>query len=93
MMNEPTGAARDADDEALLARCIQRWPEIGAAAIDEACEGDPLVSARLHARLASLEKLGLLPDRGATSAPASRSARRTSRRSSRGCPTRSPQSL
>ena len=72
-MTEANGAedaGLDEGDEAVLARCIDRFPEFGESAVDEACVGDPERARRLRGRLAALQRLGLVPSRDAGSAPA-----------------------
>jgi hypothetical protein len=47
-------------DEGLLARCIERFGELGPRAADEVASGDAALAARLRQRLSALERLGLL---------------------------------
>jgi serine/threonine protein kinase len=73
-MMQPTsgpanGDIRGGDEEALLARCIERYPEVGPAVVDEVALGHPERAARLRSRLAALERLGLLVGRGQRPAP------------------------
>jgi serine/threonine protein kinase/predicted esterase len=58
------------DDEELLARCLERLPSLGLGAIEEVCGEDIERRARLRARLAALERLGLVSERDPGTAPA-----------------------
>ncbi len=65
-MTDPTN-----DDEALLARCIDRLSVLGPDAVDEVCDGDADRRARLVERLAALERLGLVSGSARAAAPPS----------------------
>mgnify|MGYP001352493529 CR=1 FL=1 len=47
-------------EERALAECIDRWPELGPACIDEVCGADTELAGRVRARIAKLARLGLL---------------------------------
>jgi serine/threonine protein kinase/predicted esterase len=64
-------AGLEGSDEEILARCIDRFADLGDSAVDEACAGDPSRAQRLRGRLATLQRLGLVASRGAGGAPAS----------------------
>ncbi|HEV8113947.1 MAG TPA: protein kinase [Planctomycetota bacterium] len=59
------------DDEALLARCIDRLSVLGPDAVDEVCGGDAAQRTRLLDRLAALERLGLVSGSERPAAPPS----------------------
>jgi len=52
-VEQPTERGRE---EELLARCIERFAELGPAAVDEVTDGDAQLSLRLRARLRTLQK-------------------------------------